>query len=87
VLPEYQSTADKRVRRYKRDRKSRLSVKNDFGLKPGLSKELRGLTRSATRIADTEAQRTAGITEGRGYLRVRMIDDRSVAENRAVDLI
>ncbi len=87
MLPEYQGTADKSVRLYKRDRKSWLCAKNDFGLKPGLLKKLRGLTRSAIRIADNEAQRTAGFAEGRGYLRVRMIDDRPVAENRAVNLI
>ena len=87
MLAEYQSTADKSVRLDKRDRKPWLCVKNDFGLKPGLLKELGGLTRSAIRIADNEAQRTAGIAEGRGYLRVRMIDDRSVAENRAVNLV
>ena len=87
MLPEYQSTADKSVRLYKRDRKSWLCVKNDFGLKPGLLKELRGLTRSAIRIFDDEAQSTAGIAEGRGYLRVRIIDDRPVAEHRAFNLI
>ena len=84
MLSEYQRTADKSVRLYKRNRKSWLCVKNDFGMKPGLLKELRGLTRSAIRIADNEAQRTAGVSEGRGYLRVRMIDDRPVAESRAV---
>ena len=87
VLPEYQSTADKSVRLYKCDRKSWLCVKNDFGLKPGLLEKLRGLTRGASWIADNKTQRTAGFAQGRGHLRVRKIDDRPVAENRAVNLI
>ena len=87
MLSEYQSATDKSVRLDKRDGKSWLCVKDDFGLKPGLLKELRGLTRNAIRIVDNEAQRTAWFAEGRGYLRVRMIDERPVAENRAVNLI
>ena len=87
VLPENQRTAHKSVRPYKRDRKSWLCIKNDFGLKPGLLKELCGLTRSAFRIADNEAHCTARFAKGGGYLRVRMIDDRPVAEDSASDLI